>query len=287
MSHWIAAARLRTLPAAIAPVVVGTACAHATGGIAWGPALAALGGAIAIQIGTNFANDVFDAEKRRRRPRSRRPGARGRGGPHQRRRDEARDGHRVRGRVRVRPLPHRDRRLADRRDRHRVDHRRHRVHGRPVPARLSRPRRHVRDGVLRLRRGVRHDVRASRSRPVARGVGVDSRRRDRDRDHRRQQRPRSRNRRPRRQAHARGAVRPAIRDRRVRRSARDRVRRSRSGSPSARTRRGARCRSSRCRSPGCACATSSTPRPAPRTTRCSPRPASCCSCTARCSRPAW
>jgi 1,4-dihydroxy-2-naphthoate octaprenyltransferase len=63
MSPWIAAARLRTLPAAAAPVAVGTACAHAAGAIAWGPALAALGGSLAIQIGTNFANDVFDAEK--------------------------------------------------------------------------------------------------------------------------------------------------------------------------------------------------------------------------------
>lgn len=63
VSTWIAAARLRTLPAAIVPVIVGTAVAHATRGIAWGPALAALGGAIAIQIGTNFANDVFDAER--------------------------------------------------------------------------------------------------------------------------------------------------------------------------------------------------------------------------------
>jgi len=60
---WIAAARLRTLPAAVVPVVVGTACAAASGGIALGPALAALGGALAIQIGTNFANDVFDAER--------------------------------------------------------------------------------------------------------------------------------------------------------------------------------------------------------------------------------
>lgn len=63
MSIWIGAARLRTLPAAIVPVVVGTAVARACGGIAWGPALAALGGSLAIQIGTNFANDVFDAEK--------------------------------------------------------------------------------------------------------------------------------------------------------------------------------------------------------------------------------
>jgi 1,4-dihydroxy-2-naphthoate octaprenyltransferase len=60
---WVSAARLRTLPAAIVPVIVGTAVARACGGIAWGPALAALAGAIAIQIGTNFANDVFDAEK--------------------------------------------------------------------------------------------------------------------------------------------------------------------------------------------------------------------------------
>lgn len=60
---WIAAARPRTLPAAIAPVVVGTACAHAARSIAWGPALAACGGAIAIQIGANFANDAFDGER--------------------------------------------------------------------------------------------------------------------------------------------------------------------------------------------------------------------------------
>jgi 1,4-dihydroxy-2-naphthoate octaprenyltransferase len=63
LSTWIAAARLRTLPAAVVPVAVGTAVAHASGGVAWGPALAALAGALAIQIGTNFANDVFDAEK--------------------------------------------------------------------------------------------------------------------------------------------------------------------------------------------------------------------------------
>ncbi|HEY5952443.1 MAG TPA: 1,4-dihydroxy-2-naphthoate polyprenyltransferase [Kofleriaceae bacterium] len=63
LSTWIAAARLRTLPAAVVPVLVGTAVADATRAIAWGPALAALGGALAIQIGTNFANDVFDAER--------------------------------------------------------------------------------------------------------------------------------------------------------------------------------------------------------------------------------
>ena len=63
LATWVGAARLRTLPAAVVPVVVGTACAAATGRVAWGAALAALGGALAIQIGTNFANDVFDAER--------------------------------------------------------------------------------------------------------------------------------------------------------------------------------------------------------------------------------
>ncbi|MBE7447870.1 MAG: 1,4-dihydroxy-2-naphthoate polyprenyltransferase [Kofleriaceae bacterium] len=63
LAHWVAAARPRTLTAAVAPVAIGTACAHAAGGVAWGPAAAALAGAALIQIGTNFANDVFDAEK--------------------------------------------------------------------------------------------------------------------------------------------------------------------------------------------------------------------------------
>ncbi|MDB4961701.1 MAG: 1,4-dihydroxy-2-naphthoate polyprenyltransferase [Myxococcales bacterium] len=63
LATWIAAARLRTLPAAVVPVAVGTAVVAAVGRVAWCPALAALAGSIAIQIGTNFANDVFDAEK--------------------------------------------------------------------------------------------------------------------------------------------------------------------------------------------------------------------------------
>lgn len=63
ITRWIAAARPQTLPAAVVPVAVGTACAAAIDRIAWGPALAVLGAAIAIQIGTNFANDVFDAER--------------------------------------------------------------------------------------------------------------------------------------------------------------------------------------------------------------------------------
>jgi 1,4-dihydroxy-2-naphthoate octaprenyltransferase len=60
---WVLAARFPTLPAAVAPVVVGTACAFAVGGFRAGPAVAALIGALAIQVGTNFANDLFDFVK--------------------------------------------------------------------------------------------------------------------------------------------------------------------------------------------------------------------------------
>ncbi|MSP16291.1 MAG: 1,4-dihydroxy-2-naphthoate polyprenyltransferase [Myxococcales bacterium] len=60
---WLLACRPRTLTAAFAPVAVGSACAHAAGGFRAGPALAALFGAIFIQIGTNLANDVYDAEQ--------------------------------------------------------------------------------------------------------------------------------------------------------------------------------------------------------------------------------
>jgi 1,4-dihydroxy-2-naphthoate octaprenyltransferase len=44
-------------------VLVGSACAHVAGGFQAGPALAALLGALLLQIAANFANDVFDFEK--------------------------------------------------------------------------------------------------------------------------------------------------------------------------------------------------------------------------------
>lgn len=62
-SRWRAyllASRPKTLPAAVAPVVVGTAVAFDHGGFALGPALGALAVALLIQIGTNYANDYFD-----------------------------------------------------------------------------------------------------------------------------------------------------------------------------------------------------------------------------------
>jgi 1,4-dihydroxy-2-naphthoate polyprenyltransferase len=60
---WVLAARMKTLPAAAVPVMVGTACARLVGNMHVAAALCALFGALAIQIATNFANDVFDAEK--------------------------------------------------------------------------------------------------------------------------------------------------------------------------------------------------------------------------------
>ncbi|MFB6221716.1 MAG: 1,4-dihydroxy-2-naphthoate polyprenyltransferase [Halolamina sp.] len=57
------AARPQTLPAAVAPVAVGTGLAVHEGVFAPLPALAALLGAVLIQIGTNFANDYYDAVK--------------------------------------------------------------------------------------------------------------------------------------------------------------------------------------------------------------------------------
>jgi 1,4-dihydroxy-2-naphthoate octaprenyltransferase len=57
---WLAAARPKTLPAAGAPVVIGTALAYGDGALHVGAAVAALLSAVLIQIGTNFHNDYAD-----------------------------------------------------------------------------------------------------------------------------------------------------------------------------------------------------------------------------------
>ncbi|RAL23673.1 1,4-dihydroxy-2-naphthoate polyprenyltransferase [Lujinxingia litoralis] len=62
VKSWLLASRPKTLPAAAVPVVVGSAVAFGQQKFALGPALAALAGAALIQIGTNFANDYFDAK---------------------------------------------------------------------------------------------------------------------------------------------------------------------------------------------------------------------------------
>lgn len=65
MNVWLAGARPRTLPAAIVPVLVGTAAAagERAGGLIWWRAGAALVVAAAIQVATNYVNDYADGER--------------------------------------------------------------------------------------------------------------------------------------------------------------------------------------------------------------------------------
>jgi 1,4-dihydroxy-2-naphthoate octaprenyltransferase len=60
---WILAIRPKTLPAAVAPVAVGTAMAYGDNSFAALPACAALMGSLLLQIGVNLANDYFDFKK--------------------------------------------------------------------------------------------------------------------------------------------------------------------------------------------------------------------------------
>jgi 1,4-dihydroxy-2-naphthoate octaprenyltransferase len=59
VNRWVLGARPRTLPAAVVPVLVGTATA-AGGGIHWWRAGVAMVVALAIQVATNYANDYAD-----------------------------------------------------------------------------------------------------------------------------------------------------------------------------------------------------------------------------------
>lgn len=65
MNRWVAGARPRTLPAAVVPVLVGTASAagSAPGGIVWWRVVAAMVVAVSIQIATNYVNDYADGER--------------------------------------------------------------------------------------------------------------------------------------------------------------------------------------------------------------------------------
>ncbi|NMH99711.1 1,4-dihydroxy-2-naphthoate polyprenyltransferase [Pseudonocardia acidicola] len=60
LAQWIEGARPRTLPTAIAPVLVGTGAALGDGTVAPGRALLALVVAVALVIAVNFANDYSD-----------------------------------------------------------------------------------------------------------------------------------------------------------------------------------------------------------------------------------
>ncbi|MEX2503845.1 MAG: 1,4-dihydroxy-2-naphthoate polyprenyltransferase [Egicoccus sp.] len=64
MNAYVEAARPRTLPAAVAPVLVGTAAAATPlGEVSWLRFLLALLVALALQVAVNYANDYFDGVK--------------------------------------------------------------------------------------------------------------------------------------------------------------------------------------------------------------------------------
>jgi len=60
VSTWVAGARPRTLPAAVVPVAVGTGVAVSSDEVVWWRVAAAAVVALAIQVGTNYANDYSD-----------------------------------------------------------------------------------------------------------------------------------------------------------------------------------------------------------------------------------
>lgn len=60
VAQWIAGARPRTLPAAFAPVAVGTGAAFTQGEANFGMGLLALVVAVSLQVGVNYANDYSD-----------------------------------------------------------------------------------------------------------------------------------------------------------------------------------------------------------------------------------
>jgi 1,4-dihydroxy-2-naphthoate octaprenyltransferase len=62
-AQWLEGARPRTLPAAVAPVFVGTGAAAALDGFRLGPAVLALAVALALQVAVNYANDYSDGRR--------------------------------------------------------------------------------------------------------------------------------------------------------------------------------------------------------------------------------
>lgn len=60
LGDWLEGARIRTLPAAVAPVLIGTGAAYQIGSGSIPRALLAAGVALSFQVGVNFANDYSD-----------------------------------------------------------------------------------------------------------------------------------------------------------------------------------------------------------------------------------
>lgn len=60
LNDWLEGARVRTLPAAVSPVLVGSGIAIMEGGFSWVRAVLAGAVALLLQVGVNFANDYSD-----------------------------------------------------------------------------------------------------------------------------------------------------------------------------------------------------------------------------------
>ena len=220
-AEWIQGARPRTLGAAVVPVVVATALASIDRPTIWWRAAAALGVALALQIGVNYANDYSDGvrgtDTNRRGPM--RLTATGVATPA---RGAHRGGDRLLGGGRRRPRALARGRSAAPAGRRRVDRGGRALHRWAPSVRIFGSRRGGGAVLLRYRRDPRVGLRAARARArarVARGVRG---RPPRGRDPARQQPPRHRDRPGLGQAHARGAPRrasypPAVRGRARRR----------------------------------------------------------------------
>ena len=204
-SLWVQGARPRTLGAAVAPVLVGTAAAVAEAdGVIWWRFGCALVVALALQVGVNYANDYSDGvrgtDKDRKGPvRLTATGLATPGAVEARRVPGVRRGRGRRSRALARGEPVA---VARRRRRHR---RRVALHRRADAVRLPRPRRAHGARVLRVRGDGRLRVRAGEGRAGGGVVGLARGGAARVRDPPRQQRPRRPHRRGHREAHARGA----------------------------------------------------------------------------------
>ena len=213
---WLMAARVRTLPAAVAPVLVGTALAgylHVFHPLRF---VAALLGAMFIQVGTNLSNDYSDARRGADTEDRLGPVRVTAGGLVPPAPGADRDLRDLRPGGARRRLPDRGRRLAAAARRGRLDPRRRALHRRPAAVRLRGARRAVRVPVLRHRRGrgsyfvqVKHLDWEAFALAVPVGLLAAG-------DPGRQQRARHRHRPPRRQAHAGGAARARAHPRAVR-----------------------------------------------------------------------
>ena len=204
---WLMAARPKTLPVGLAPVLVGTALADTAGVFHPLRFVAALLGALFIQVGANLSNDYSDARRGADTEDRLGPVRVTAGGLVPPRQVLIATYVDVRARDPLRRLPDRRRRLAAAARRRRLDRRGRALHRRAAAVRLRGPRRAVRVPLLRDRRGRRLVLRADRDARVGGVRAGGAGRAARLRGARRQQRARPRDRQTRRQAHAGRAAR--------------------------------------------------------------------------------